>query len=812
MRGRWFLVAVIAAASLFLGGAPAERSEESFAVAGRVTAVKLPLAGESVVYAPPAGWKDAQVQLLGQGPVEGVLEANLAARGAFSFPKVRSGTYVLQIVAPGFIVHKTTLVVGKERAEMNAALDLKLERPIDLGVGEALREGAGSLHAFGCVNTSLVFVQWQGSNTWTQAQITTTETAAGNGMQAFAAQAPRGARITSPVENLGTFTVTSAVGNTCGEADLWVDEVLQQLGLTVGSLDSRLTALSNARRDAACGTSPRCAACGLQSSSFLFFITRDDSTMWGGWNCNNRYLISYWNRRSDQQVYIHETGHAFGAQDEYCVPNQNYCCGWVTGSWGCTPASGCLGQTNDNCDPACGTMCGAVDCQDGCPAANCTSHTPCAMGGAALAYCPATLRQIGWADSDGDLAPDCLETNCGTSPGDPTSVPSCFNAQPVAVAGPVPAPECVAGQAIVTLDGAGSSDLDGDSLTCAWSSTTCSIVNPAHCVTSATCPLGSNVVRLVVDDGIEESAPSYVPIQVQDTLPPVVAAPPPLRLECTGSAGVPASDPRIQSWLDAASAGDLCHGPIATVSNDAPLSFPSGCGAGLATTVSFSAVDPSLHVGSASSSISVFDGTPPAGHITDPPEGTCFGPGEIPAVVTDDFSDVCDAVHRSYDPPVGPAYSDHGDYHVVLTASDGCANAATDDVSFTIDLVPPVVQILSPANDQTGLPPVTIPIRVVFASGDDDGAAGGVVHEVVKLMDSCVLFDGDTYGDRDGLLSDEGLQITKFMLCHAMARCGLLILREPFILVEATDQCGGNTGTATRILRKRLLKTEVCSP
>jgi len=290
-----------------------------------------------------------------------------------------------------------------------------------------------------------------------------------------------------------------------------------------------------------------------------------------------------------------------------------------------------------------------------------------------------------------------------------------------------------------------------------------------------------------------------------------VAAPAPISMECSSPGGVPSSDPTIQAWLASASAGDLCDGPIATVDNDAPPLFASGCGAGQATNVTFSATDADGQTGTDVSSISVHDSIPPSGQITGPPEGACFGPSQIPAVVTDDFQDVCGGVSRSYVPPGGPAYSAHGDYHVVLTASDGCLNPATDDVSFTIDLVPPVVQILVPASDQTGLPSLAYPIRIEFTSNDDDGAGGGVVHEVVKLMDSCVLWDGDTFGDRDGLLSDEYIQVTKYVLCQAMARCGFTVLYYPYIRVEATDQCGGNTGAANRIFRKFLLKTEACA-
>lgn len=106
----------------------------------------------------------------------------------------------------------------------------------------------------------------------------------------------------------------------------------------------------------------------------------------------------------------------------------------------------------------------------------------------------------------------------------------------------------------------------------------------------------------------------------------------------------------------------------------------------------------------------------------------------------------------------------------------------------------PYVEIVRPV-DRTLLAPSILPMGILFSSGDDDGAAGEVVHEVIKLQ-GCTLFDGRTYGDRDGLLSDESVQLTQATLCSLFERCGLSVLSQPERRIEALD-CGNDVGSDT---------------
>ena len=71
----------------------------------------------------------------------------------------------------------------------------------------------------------------------------------------------------------------------------------------------------------------------------------------------------------------------------------------------------------------------------------------------------------------------------------------------------------------VTLDGAGSSDPDGDPLnyTWTWDTNTVSGMSPTILL-----PLGTTTVTLVVNDGTVDSEPDTVDIIVQDTTPPEI--------------------------------------------------------------------------------------------------------------------------------------------------------------------------------------------------------------------------------------------------------------------------------------------------
>ena len=189
---------------------------------------------------------------------------------------------------------------------------------------------------------------------------------------------------------------------------------------------------------------------------------------------------------------------------------------------------------------------------------------------------------------------------------------------------------------------------------------------------------------------------------------------------------------------------------------------------------------------------------PVVGAIVAPMNGICVGSS---VTVETDFSSTCPGeIELDFDPAPGPVYTEHGDYDVTVTATDSEGNAATDTVSFTIDTIAPLVMVDVPAG---AILTQGLSFSDVFVASDDDGASGGIVNERVILGQNCVLLDGSTFGDADGLLSDEPIDFRLSDLAPAVDACiadGRILGSRTRVrlTLEATD-CGGNVGSDTYI-------------
>jgi len=170
-------------------------------------------------------------------------------------------------------------------------------------------------------------------------------------------------------------------------------------------------------------------------------------------------------------------------------------------------------------------------------------------------------------------------------------------------------------QAIVTLNGTGSSDPDGDPLTYTWTSDNLlppvafggqsngSVSGP---MPSGPVPVGTYTITLTVNDGRGGIATDAVVITVRDTAPPVFAGVPgPIVVEQTGPSGTSVAVPLP-------TASDNCGGSV-PVSSDAPAVFPRGT-----TRVTFTAVDASGNRAVAFTDVTVVDSIPPTLSILSP--------------------------------------------------------------------------------------------------------------------------------------------------------------------------------------------------
>jgi hypothetical protein len=175
-------------------------------------------------------------------------------------------------------------------------------------------------------------------------------------------------------------------------------------------------------------------------------------------------------------------------------------------------------------------------------------------------------------------------------------VPSA-NKPPVANAGPDQTIEATGPTTPFTLDGTGSSDPDGDTITYSWKDANGNVVGGDAIVTLSRA-LGTYVFTLTVtDDPGGLTSEDTVSITIKDTTPPVLTAPP--------NVTIPESDPMGTAVsLGSPTVSDICD-PSPVVTNNAPALFPLGV-----TTVTWTAKDASKNVSTAQQKVAVVPGTP----------------------------------------------------------------------------------------------------------------------------------------------------------------------------------------------------------
>lgn len=260
----------------------------------------------------------------------------------------------------------------------------------------------------------------------------------------------------------------------------------------------------------------------------------------------------------------------------------------------------------------------------------------------------------------------------------------------------------------------------------------------ASCAPSSPYAVGTTAVEVDATIGSERVAASCA-VVVRDCEPPTCTAPAALELECTSPCGVDPADPRVASWLAAASASDNCAG--ATLSHTLPAALGAGCGPGGATEVVFHVADAAGYAATCSGVITVVDTTPPTVTCPAPIELECQGPGGIPIsdprvqvfLAAASASDACGATALAHDAPaLLPSACGPGATTIIrFTGGDGCGLESTCETSITVvDRTAPSAVCPAPTTIECsakGGVPATDPRVAAFlgsgSAGDTCGAA-----------------------------------------------------------------------------------------
>ncbi len=159
------------------------------------------------------------------------------------------------------------------------------------------------------------------------------------------------------------------------------------------------------------------------------------------------------------------------------------------------------------------------------------------------------------------------------------------NRPPVAKLPPDQSVECASHSGTsVTLNGSGSSDPDGDTLTFAWSVDGTPVTGATSASLTQTFSLGAHTIQLTVTDpgGLTSSTTTHV--TVQDTTPPTLTL---STNSVTAVLPTASATGATVNLSGIASATDVCD-PAPVISNNAPATFPVGT-----TIVTFTATDAS---------------------------------------------------------------------------------------------------------------------------------------------------------------------------------------------------------------------------
>jgi len=229
-----------------------------------------------------------------------------------------------------------------------------------------------------------------------------------------------------------------------------------------------------------------------------------------------------------------------------------------------------------------------------------------------------------------DLSPFCPvcsrrieQTLASYLPAGPNGAPTCDAGGPYVAA-------CAGGTTAVTLDGGACTDPDDDPLSFLWSGPFVGGAVTGSPVDVRFDRVGQFVVDLTVSDGGRESVCATV-VEIEDTTPPTLLAPPDVTIECAAAGGSPVD-------LEPPFVEDGCDRDVVVV-HDAPARFAPGT-----TLVTWTATDRAGNRSRATQRVTVVDTMAPALTVSLSPE-ELWPPNhhmrDVEATIS--VSDACDA-------------------------------------------------------------------------------------------------------------------------------------------------------------------------
>ena len=264
------------------------------------------------------------------------------------------------------------------------------------------------------------------------------------------------------------------------------------------------------------------------------------------------------------------------------------------------------------------------------------------------------------------------------------------NRPPLADAGSDQTVQCSGdGATVAALDGTGSSDPDSDPLTYQWSAPDITFDDPTSPAPTATFPLGTTTVTLVVNDGTLPSDPDDVVVTIVDTTPPEMVCPVDDD-ETPEVFEIPAGEECTGIFNRMVTAHDACDGDI-TVVVDPLLPLELNV-VGEPVTVTYTATDASGNTSTCQVQAVLVDVTPPTVTLSSPTEGQTFLTCQEMDVVYS-AQDLCDDELEITVTPSDPILPpiEVGDLTITVSAKDGAGNVG--QASVTVHILPVPIRL-----------------------------------------------------------------------------------------------------------------------